>query len=125
MKLAEIIEAARASEGETVAPRMIRFLASEGVLSPPEGKTRGAEYSEKHLSELIRYIQLDKAGYPLAAIKTIACSHEIAPGVMLVAYSGRLDPAMDVAAASAKVLEILNNLVKETNHADDIHPPAD
>jgi DNA-binding transcriptional MerR regulator len=52
-----------------VSKRAIRYYIQRKLLSPPEGKLKGAYYTEKHLKELLRIKELTEQGVPLEVIR--------------------------------------------------------
>jgi DNA-binding transcriptional MerR regulator len=57
------------SEKTGVSRRAIRYYIQRGLLPPPEGKLKGAYYTEEHLKRLNEINLLSERGVPLAQMK--------------------------------------------------------
>ena len=57
------------SEKTGVSRRAIRYYIQRGLLPPPEGKLKGAYYTEEHLKRLNEINVLSERGVPLAQMK--------------------------------------------------------
>lgn len=55
-------------ERADVPGRTVRFYIQKGLLPPPQGEKRGAWYSERHLSDLLRIRAWQETGLSLDAI---------------------------------------------------------
>lgn len=59
-----------------VTARAVRFYVQQGLLPAPTGVGRGDHYTDAHYRRLLQIQQLQRAGYSLAAIRTIAAAVE-------------------------------------------------
>lgn len=49
--------------------RSIRYYIQEGLLEPPQGRTKSAKYDQEHLERLLSIRRLSRDGYSLELIK--------------------------------------------------------
>lgn len=56
------------SQQAQVPGRTVRYYIQKGLLPGPEGEKRGAHYTERHLSDLLRIRQWQESGLSLDAI---------------------------------------------------------
>ena len=61
--------------------RAVRYYIQRGLLPPPEGKLRGAYYTEAHLERLRKIRALSESGVPLALMKDFLDSKKGAEAV--------------------------------------------
>src|SRR5512147_317142 len=73
MNIAELADAAGVSR------RAVRFYVQEKLLEPPEGAGRGSHYTPRHLEQLQRLAQWQRAGYSLDAIRRMMRGEEVSP----------------------------------------------
>jgi DNA-binding transcriptional MerR regulator len=107
-----------------VPERQVRYLIAEGFIPPPRGGRAHADYGEDHVAAIHRYSRLRELGFPPAAIKLLLQANEGAPfpiaaGITLVVDPALIGSSMDAAPLAERIIDLLNQLLKGTNHADD------
>ena len=107
-----------------IPERQVRFLISEGFMPPPTGGRANADYGEDHVAAVERYTRLRDLGFPPAAIKLLLQSGEgapfpVAPGVTLVIDPSLLASGQAVEPLLEAIGQILEQNLKEPNHAHD------
>ena len=60
-----------------VTRRTVRYYIQRGLLPAPEGKLKGAYYTEKHLEILKKIQELSKNGVPLAQMKELLNEEDV------------------------------------------------
>jgi len=77
------------SEAVPATPRLVRYLVEQGVLLPPEGGRRHAEYPEENVARLATYRAVRAFGGSASAAAQILAggglARSVAPGFVLVA----------------------------------------
>jgi DNA-binding transcriptional MerR regulator len=59
------------AEQASVSRRTVHFYVQQGLIDPPEGRGRGAHYSDRHLEQLRRVLALSREGLPLRRIQAM------------------------------------------------------
>lgn len=67
------------SERAETSARTIRFYIQQGLVAGPEGRKRGAYYTEAHLSDLLRIRHWKQAGLSLEAIADLLSARSTPP----------------------------------------------
>ncbi len=103
--------------------RQVRYLIAEGFVPSPRGGRSNADYGEDHVAAIRRYGQLRDLGFPPAAIKLLLQAREgapfpIAPGITLVVGPDLLGAGAPVEPVVERVRSLLNDLFRESSHAE-------
>lgn len=119
MLLKELIERTGTAE------RQIRYLISEGFVSPPRGGRANADYGEDHVEAVNRYARLKELGFPPAAIRllldaTAGIPFPISKGITLVVDTSQLASGANVEPMVAKAREVLSHIL--SNHENKNSP---
>ncbi len=124
-------------ERADVPSRTVRFYIQKGLLPPPEGEKRGAWYSERHLSDLLRIRAWQDTGLSLDAIANLLdARHEpplapARPGAvevrshLIVADGVELVVSPDRARLTQDQMRQLFRIVQDAiAELPDTHPPS-
>ncbi len=88
-----------------VSRRAVRFYVARKLLSPPEGRGRAGHYTARHLEQLRRIQELQRAGHPLDAIRRILEGGQAAPPpAPAPARVGRMRPGIQASLWTRIVL---------------------